>query len=244
MADVLLNYSRSPRRIRWRGPILGVIVALALVVVGRKLDSIVRWRIPYLRNQWKCLNFTAPEDQVAYQEDGKRAPPLLGGVEGELTRVPAVDFVASPGAFYFFPEVLRHSRDSETGFAPDVTTACCLFLHGRRAKGNADRLVYVEINYTFANRNKYSTIGYNSPAALDWEVIKPGTLFSHPQRLASGQWGDATFHIQMPRPLLIYEGQPDPADSSHFTLRFVLPGRNDTIDGWLMPNDQLTFIVH
>jgi hypothetical protein len=243
MGDVLLNYSRPARRIKLRWPIAGLASALIVLYAGHKVEPILRWRVPYLIAQHRCMTFAPPDDQVAYQEDAPQAPPLAGGNDGGLRWTTVTDPIGNRRAFYLTPEALRNSRDWETGCQPDASTGCCLFLHARRARGGEDRLVYVEMNYVFTDRNRITKIEFSSPEALDWDVIQPGSLFSHPRHLATGQWGDATFHIQMPRPLCIYSGQADPADASHFTFKYKLPARTGTIDGWLQPDDQVKFAL-
>ena len=189
------------------------------------------------------MNFSPPANQVAYEEDAQQVPPIAGGKGSGLTWTTVTHPVGNRQTFYLTPDLLRDSRLRNTGFQLEARTACCLFLHARRARGGEDRLVYVEINYLFADRTRYAKLSFNAPYVLDWEVIQPGSLSSHPRKLASGSWGDATFQIQMPRPLCIYSGQSDRADASHFTLKFTLPQRTGAIDAWLQADDQLKFIV-
>ena len=40
----------------------------------------------------------------------------------------------------------------------------------------------------------------------------------------------------------IFAGQPDPADASHFTIRYQLWGQEDIIDGKLQDDDRVTLI--
>jgi hypothetical protein len=38
----------------------------------------------------------------------------------------------------------------------------------------------------------------------------------------------------------MYAGQPDPADPSHFTIRYQMWGQEDVLDGRLDDNDNVT----
>jgi hypothetical protein len=41
----------------------------------------------------------------------------------------------------------------------------------------------------------------------------------------------------------LYNGQPDPLDSSHFTIGYYFEGKGGTIDGWLRDNDDVELSV-
>jgi hypothetical protein len=50
-----------------------------------------------------------------------------------------------------------------------------------------------------------------------------------------------TLKIQYAELLRIFFGQTDPADSSHFTLKYELNGKAGVINGWLKPNGSVVF---
>ena len=43
--------------------------------------------------------------------------------------------------------------------------------------------------------------------------------------------------------LRVFAGQPDPADPSHFTIDYESDAGRHTMDGWLQPNDKVTFKI-
>lgn len=53
---------------------------------------------------------------------------------------------------------------------------------------------------------------------------------------------DAPYQFMLPG-LRLYAGQPDPADASHFTIRYESKGSGGTIDGWLRDGDSVKLQV-
>jgi hypothetical protein len=46
-----------------------------------------------------------------------------------------------------------------------------------------------------------------------------------------------------PGHLRIFAGQPDPADTSHLTIKYDLDGHAGTIDGWMRFGDNLQLLI-
>jgi hypothetical protein len=46
---------------------------------------------------------------------------------------------------------------------------------------------------------------------------------------------------RQPPNVRIFAGQPDPADASHFTIRYQMWGREDIIDGRIDDQEQVSF---
>jgi hypothetical protein len=247
-----LDYSLSKRRLPWRRIIvIGVLVIAALVLSPMVMHFSERWkrRSPFLSIQKQCMNLSFPPTQVAYEEDHQQAQILSGGkTSGQGWRAPPSE---SGGALYFYlqPDLIADYHDWDaSGPVMDYFTSF-LFLHARQAKGGPERLVHVGVNQIFSLRavgeGKLSPGKAEEQHVLDWQVIRPGTLFSPAANVASGSWGNNTLEINMPKPLRLYAGQPDPADASHFTINAVTAnGGTLIIDGYLQTNDQITFAIH
>jgi hypothetical protein len=102
-----------------------------------------------------------------------------------------------------------------------------IFLHQRRAPDGGDRLISV---FPTLDRTKdYSLLAEAEVPAN----AQPGSRPS----LCKAMGISGEYRFEAPMNLKVFAGQPDPADESHFTIRFDLDGKFNIIDGWLMPDD-------
>jgi hypothetical protein len=235
-AQPTLDYSRSRPRSRWRRTIVISVLVIAAVILSPKVMRVgERWkrRSRFLSVQRQCMNLTYPVGQVAYEEDVRQALVLSGGQPTD--------------AGVLHPALLTQYIDWDASGPVMNLLNEFVFLHARQAKGGTERLVHVGVNRLFALR--FGIDGNLAPGkvyeqqVLDWQVIRPGTLFSPAASVASGSWGNSTININMPKPLRIYAGQIDPGDDSHFTIQAATPQGTLTIEGWLQANDQISFSV-
>lgn len=106
-----------------------------------------------------------------------------------------------------------------------------LFLHERISRAGNKRLVAIEMD-TRARGGRFT-----ADTAILWpRVFTPATPFSMPgQPPSSGEFESLPIDLDC----VIYAGQPDPQDTSHFTIRIVSGGMERILDGWLLDNDRI-----
>jgi hypothetical protein len=110
-----------------------------------------------------------------------------------------------------------------------------VFVHGRRAPGNAERLVVVTFDP--------SLFMVGDPQPLTVCICSKGKF------LRSSGWWRSKCRLGFPcaasEPLTLYAGQPDPDDASHFTIRYSAGRRSGIIDGWLIDGgNDVKMIAH
>jgi hypothetical protein len=169
----------------------------------------------YQQRQW--MRYSMPDDRIVLAEGTPEVQQLLN--LREYHRV-------TPNALY--PrQAAAYNPPADIDWAQEDA---CVFLHARRALGGHERLVTVGLSTQLA---LLTGDGYQLAAA----ALRPATL-----RPGSRQEYCSAYleHEELELPggsLRIFAGQPDPADESHFTIRYDLDGKSNTIDGWLMPDD-------
>jgi hypothetical protein len=238
-----LEYAPAPskrRKIARR-----LIVLLLLVAVAAPL---LYWRKPIFRQarllywQRQCLRYTAPPDQVVYEENEYKPSPLLGrpGYVGWPVSLPPN--VGSPNgplppAIATLPAPPLASFFTAGGFPPAYVAppqGATVFLHERTGRTGRRQLVIVtrfpvhDVPFMYAFGLNVMLIG---PAG-----IASGPTHQYPPPVAFSWLSDMT------RPptdgLRLYAGQPDPADPSRFTIRYDLSGRSGEIEGRLKDDGQ------
>jgi hypothetical protein len=244
----------GPRPISAKRWAVGSLLTMALILVVCCQDGIEYfWHntLPLIFAQHHALNFSKPAGTVVYEEDHAAATRLAGGhlIGPDWTTLSDAEHVL--GYSMKWPEcVSQQIMCDHTGGGQAVTIFQCdpnqyVFLHGRTAAGGKERLVYVGVRNLFCLRQQGpAELSPGFPQerqALGWMVFQPGALNASSAQLKSGSWGDRKFWINMPWPLRIYAGQGDPKDASHFVIPYRTPQGTFAIDGWLLPNDQLTF---
>ena len=228
-----LEYASPKRGRRWKWVVLPFL--LGVVATVGYLKGPGAWqRARLLYWQHRCMTYTAPPDQVVYEE-------AMAGPAADVNPPAAPGLVSSPNAGFL--GLWSHTRPvsdwrafSELRGTIPSTTQAVLFLHERRTASGITRLVFVTIRpWT-----------YDQPELkerLRWTVIHPGSVNRDP---TSSTWEPLVFRLgiwqQLPFPnqrLRLFAGQPDLADPSHFTIGYELDGSRGTIDGWLRDNEPL-----
>jgi hypothetical protein len=212
----ILNYGRTNHRRRLLRRIL-VVLLLTVSLFGAKRYGPPTWRkgMELYRQRW-CMNYVGPADAE---------PP---------TRTPDR-----------FLRLLNPWRDHgfwrDDDYGPNRRM---LFLHGRRAKGGPERLVIV-----------YGKLDSGRPDSTDrkwepdelayqlrWEavVMVPASWsksFGGTEELAglaSNLW-----NIAVAKRVRLFNGQPDPADPSRFTIVYEVDAQRGTIEGRLDNDDNI-----
>jgi hypothetical protein len=210
---------RWPRRI-----FIAVILACAFVLSARYgPDGVAFLEFIYL--QARCAGYSAPADQVVYEEDPARAAKLL---QGEAYR--EVRFLRPEQGSMAIRKLDIWTRylTAHRGTAEDLRDCAPLFLHELSAPAGAKRIVYVGYSYYHLHAGRF--------IVLD-KAKSPKTAKAHFS--ASAPLFDDLFptHV-LPRDLRFYAGQIDPDDPSHFTIPFQWAAQRGRVHGWL--NDDLT----
>jgi hypothetical protein len=129
---------------------------------------------------------------------------------------------------FFFPYVQQSDWCDE----PETYE---LFIHGRSAPGHPERLVGVTFNASTFLAGDPTPIGvgvYSPPRPMLRGYISRGMRFG------------VGFACAPSESLRLFAGQPDPVDSSHFTIRYVAGKRHGVIDAWLRRDDSVVLSAH
>ncbi len=238
---VILPYEPRPKR-PWLRPLLRWLRLLAVVLVAlavwRCYGSVVtKLRILYYQRQ--CMAFALPPATVVYEEDQLAQPALLArpgywawGPSSSPSTVNGVLF--SPACWETVG--MRQERRRLVNLAGPGSF---LFMHERISPAGHRRLVLVQYNRVFAESCPEFANGSNWTA----ESISEATLVSDVSVLRYTY--DGVYHGKSPitAPLVrIYAGQADPADASHFTIRYQMWGQTDVVDGWLRDDESVELV--
>jgi hypothetical protein len=239
-----LEYAPAPpkrRKLVRRLLVLLLLIAVVTPLLYHRKPLTQRGHLLYW--QRKCLIYTAPADQVVYEEDGYNPSPLLNrpGYSGwpvppaanaGSTRWPIPPTIATLPAPPLAPYFTAGGLPPGWVAAPKGATA---FLHERTSKTGHRRLVMImrmpahsaPFHYAFGLTPFVST-----PAG-----ITTGPTYHYPRT-------DAIIRVlsdwRFPPTdgLRFYAGQPDPGDSSRFTIRYDLSGGSGEVEGRLNDDGQ------
>jgi hypothetical protein len=207
---------RRRRRIR-RAVLFCLVVAIASC--GFIWGPTTWSRAKLLYHQRQCLRYTAPPDQVVFDSNPARVAQLSGDPNYVIWRGCA--FRKPPGNW---PPILAAATGGVRIGAPAGAT---LFLHELKAGGQS-RLVMLERTVA-ADESPYFIAGYD---------VQPHALI--PATFRNPHVTELQFPMDIdvidgmgPHDIRIYAGQPDPADASHFTVRYESQGQTHTAHGYL-----------
>ena len=174
------------------------------------------------------MAYTAPPTQVAYEEDPALAKLLLT----------SPDYIRVCNNSHFVAHQPRPWRDRFTGISGDGLA----FSHERTAPAGAHRLVVVQL--WLAGSMPVPPRQFRQILLLNEYVILPGSFGPAPElaQKASLQIEELSALAPSDR-LRFYAGQPDPTDSSHFTIGYAVNGQPGTIDGWLGDDERVKLVV-
>jgi len=247
-----LNY--APSRPRWRRR-LKHIIAMAIMVT--LVAAVWRWgpfawrRAQIHYYQYQCLNYAPSANQVMNEGDPVAARnlclanaqyvarPLWISFPGDLDVPwrPASKFATLiPSCWTRF--------DTLGGVNPPVLSthpfAAVMFLHERISHAGNRRLVIVR----FLCGERRFTSSFVEDFNYQSRVLVPAALT--PARLVSPKvqpLADPGQVLGEGANVRIYAGQPDPADLSHFTIRYQMWGQEDVLDGYLNDDDTVKLVA-
>jgi hypothetical protein len=207
-----LDYAKAPPW-RRRKSVRRAIAAgvLALILLAALKFARPAWdHVRLLHHQDRCLKHVLPPDRVVLDDTRQWQPNSV-----------------SPDWERFY------SIFSPPGRSLHQAT---IFLHEMQRPGGASRLVVVEVSAAT------QIIGTPPEVGCDVVVIRPAGLWSRPKLLHDYfcMPRSATHHaLSTQRTFRMFAGQPDPANSAHFTIDYQSDGKNGTIDGWLQSDDTI-----
>lgn len=235
--DPPLEYSPGTLAGRWRRtPLIIAMTLCAAFAVwhcGRPLfehSVLLYW-------QRRCLNHSLPPGQVVYDDDGPAAAELVArGRSYHFPQRPCFNTLDNlppkgwrPPAYY---RPREYEKVSPRDFADGVG-----FLHSRRTPSGQERLVIFELGSSFP----YPDGNYAGGGSC--EVLNPASWGprSGLRAIPQGRQPDDSvlLHVKPPQRLRIFAGQPDPKDSSRFSVIYEIDGKRGTIEGRLNDADQV-----
>jgi hypothetical protein len=184
------------------------------------------------------MNFLQPADQFVYEEDpttinvlaakgrgyGLYRPPTgPGQFQNRMSNGPA------PAAAVFVPRCWTALHALLPPAYLGGADGAVLFLHEMTSKNGARRLVVV--THAPSPDPQVFVLGFD----VDAVVITPASGLTTPAAPLPMMYAiDVVIGLnQPPQKLRIYPGQIDPADPSHFTIRYEQWGQTDVMDGQL-----------
>ena len=237
MSDqIQLSYGKFPPPNRKRQfALVAVICLLAIVLVGggmyfrRRIQDARYWQAVYQASftaQQQCMAYSAPPQQVMYEEDPVAASNLLkSGVTGyrQVWKQKSVGFHYAGFGNWCWPFGLDDAL---------------VFLHERRTSNGTSRIVAVGYLHAFANEARWDR-------SFVFGVWKPGFGRGYPEVLNLGRecFIEPLRNLHEKDLLRLYAGQADSTDLSHFTIAYEVNGQPGTIDGWLKDDDTIKLEV-
>lgn len=195
--------------------LVGAMLALASWKWGR--DTWNRGMLLY--HQRGCMRYVAPAEQVVFDSDPARV--ALLAKDANFSVMGGCAFRKAPGDW---TALSAGTSAPLAGTGP----AALLFLHERKNKSGVSRLVAVE-RTAAAGESAYFLNGYDVMPHILIPVGWKGAL----KEISFGYPIDVVDSVGPHTDIRIYAGQPDPADESHFTIRYERKGKVNVVDGYL-----------
>jgi len=199
------------RRKRFQRKFIWTLIGILVVILAPtilKQAQVLWW-------QHQCLQYTAPADQIVYDEGPDLSQRLTEpGMTKSIMMPMSVPVSVRPVRCW---DQLHKLVDRWASSAPSAV----LYLHRGQTPSGAERVVVVTLKSRDPGGLAFQC--WELPPATPVQGIKyhsTGYVFSIP-------WDKGT------NPLQLYAGQPDPNNPSHFTIRYNLGGQQGTIDGFL-----------
>jgi len=197
-----------------------VLIALAFGVYYG-VSNWPRIRGTALQLYWErqSRNYSVPAGTITYSDDPQDVSKLAGTggyVTGGYQGLGSGSFVLAPNQT--FQNLVNAHAGRKTLVAPSV------FLHARDTPSGSGRLVAVQLG-RLSPSDPYNRFFFDA-------------YVHHRQSNSSGQ---LEMCLAAGDRVRIYEGQPDPADATHFTIDYDLNGQRGTIDARLDDAGWVTF---
>lgn len=237
----LLEYAPRPPLSRLRRAISMLVIVASLFGVGIGAWYWQHTVIPGWRKwqatrqamaQWeRCMAYTAPTDQVVYEEDTAKAALLLMDPASYFRLNYATDPPTARRCDPAIPALLTTVHSSD-GARQGSAVLFCHERNNRRLSGERQALI-VKLESTrggiFDSQNAW--IFDVNAVLLAW-TGELGIRSWKVRLLVPTDLNAETYKVRF------YAGQPDPQDETHFTIPYEIDGHPGIIDGWLGPLSQ------
>jgi hypothetical protein len=219
MPRIVLDYAEAPRSKRQRVYLQRLAIVAAIAIAVWFLVKLRPWeelRDAYYRHQ--CATYTAPADQIVYEEDPTVFAALLKSAPEYRQLQGGVARLATPW------EKLTYG----------TRRAGIVLLHERKAVQSAPAVLALEAPWP-------SMVSGQVGQFMEFRyVIHSGN--EPPRRGGVGGvriWiaRSPTFSEKDRVPFRLFAGQPDPTDLSHFTIGYEEPRGRGIVDGWMEGNN-------
>jgi hypothetical protein len=240
-----LDYAPAPpTRRKWLRRSISLFLFLGIGAASWRWGGAAWHQARLLYWQRQCLRYTAPADQIVYDEDPINAAKLLAGDSQygayalKRRSGPTPVTGSSVNAAARVPDCwLRFGSITATTPKWGRGNGAVTFLHERVSRSGHRRLVCVRY-FPEADTFVASLInGYNYSA----DAITPAAFTKPPVRALLVYVIDVLSGWPRHPPMVrMYAGQIDPNDSSRFTIRYQMWAQSDTLDGRLEDNDDVT----
>lgn len=240
MSQTRLVYESAPSIRRWPKYVRRAGITLALLA-SVCVAAYVAPQAVYLARQAECLRYRAASDAVVFEGDPEHAAgwltrPHYQPVPLSPTMLPRPTAPAAAAAAISWPGELARLGWQLT---PRWGTHGVAFMHERRTTTGTRRLVVVTMRLNEA----FNAFGCEGQAVnMTGVVLEPATLLpkrkvtapAHRRRSVQVEAGRG-------RSLRIFAGQPDPSDTSRFSIRYEVDGRTGWVDGWMRDAEDWVF---
>ena len=222
----ILNYATAPRR-RWRW--LAILLMLAASAFAARHWLANTWRQLHYSFRWeRCLRAALPPEKVVYDEQPERAKRLLHQPDFHTQTRILFDkgWYPTPPRSWHAPACYDAPVLFAEAFKASTHTGV-IFVQGRTSPRGVNRLVIGRCGATAFGPGGH--VVYVIARAYAKGTPQSGAVYGVGSDLA-------TLSIRLlsgDEYLRLYAGQADPADKSHFTIRYDINGAEGIIDGWL-----------
>ena len=183
--------------------------------------------------QHRCLTYSAPSDQIVYEQNPQTVAALLK----DANYVGIND--GRPGSPTFAGRKAAPLEKLMPFLPRAVPASGVLFMHELRTASGERRLVVLESGFGKESPPLF-IVGYDVNANCYQLATWRTPIVDH----------TAVYMIDVLNQLLtkpadfrVFAGQPDPADSSHFTMAFELNAKRGIVDGYLKDGGRLELTV-
>lgn len=229
------NYTRRRRIRRTIAVLMLLAVVITTMITVRRYGPAVQARVRLLYRQRACMTYAAPADQVVFTNDPKLAAPLL-----------AARFTNVNTMWWTTPDLTGRRKTAVGLFAEQwerfastwlqaAQSGAMLFLHERVTQSGERRVVALLLF-----QRTYAKFEF----AIESISIRPVPFWGGmPASVDGGNSASNELFRQPTENLVLYAGQPDAADESHFTIGYAVRTETGTIDGWLQDDGNVRLAV-
>ena len=215
---------RASGRHRWarRSGIAFVLLAAAVLLSAWTIRF--AQQLIFLQQQKQLLDFSLPPNTIIASTRIADDGGLLNGPGYQMHNGGPLVSRTAPGLILMNPTPLMAWGHGES----------CAFIHRLRTPGKPWRLVSVPLSPT----TPFTPNGQEGVVLTSFVQVPAGLNIASRLR-AIGEFNAMSLVLPAAGRLRLYAGQPDATDDSHFTIGYEHDGQNDTIDGFLLPNDMV-----